>query len=656
MSSSAVQRRSSRTSVLGKRTHQSQFDTAPSPASIKSVSADPLDDNDDASPVDLGPCAKRPRTSFTPTDRNGNKENIPPLRVDLLIGSPRALRRSSTEFVTPTHSRMTLRRHVSTSNLVTPDTPTMSIAHLGLQTPPLTPSIPLPLHIRTRALLRATCNGSADIAGRIPERQFIRDFITEFIGSRPTAQAIKPVLYISGSPGCGKTALVNSILATFEVALLENNVKIVVINCMALNGLEAVWERLIEELGSPDKRRGKARSCEIVGTMLSNRTSKCIVILDEIDHVAASSQTLASLFALARNHSPTLRIIGIANTHTLTSSASALSVDGVTGVSTLHFAPYDPEQLLSILQSRLKPLTSLESPTSEAVVQRFLPAPTLSLLSRKIAAQTGDVRSLFEVLRGAIDLAVTQPPASEKDTPPVTPSHILTALKAYAPASKVTPAASSTLPSKSSTNSETVAKVRNLGLHARLSLLALLLASRRAGASLPLLSATQASPPRSPVKRSSSSPTPIPAIQASIEMTQLHAFYGAILTRGESDTFTPVSRSEFGDLAGVLETVGLVSLSASSPGRKLSRTTSFSSRGTKSLANTQPNRGITLAEGVRPDEVLRGLGIGAETKDICEEEVEGIWKRELSRIRKEARIQQPSANSINLGFDDATED
>jgi hypothetical protein len=62
-------------------------------------------------------------------------------------------------------------------------------------------------------------------------------------------------------------------------------------------------------------------------------------------------------------------------------------------------------------------------------------------------------------------------------------------------------------------------------------------------------------------------------------------------------------------------------------------------------------------EGVRPDEVLRGLGIGAETKDVCEEEVEGIWKRELAQIRKGVRAQQPSAGLTNFfGFDDATED
>jgi len=66
---------------------------------------------------------------------------------------------------------------------------------------------------------------------------------------------------------------------------------------------------------------------------------------------------------------------------------------------------------------------------------------------------------------------------------------------------------------------------------------------------------------------------------------------------------------------------------------------------------------VAITQGVRQDEVLRGLGIGAETKDICEEEVEGIWKQELSRIRKEVRSKEPNANkATDLGFDDASED
>ena len=148
------------------------------------------------------------------------------------------------------------------------------MTNLGLQTPPLTPSTSVPLHIRSRALLRATCNSSAEIAGRLPERQLITSFIATFISSGPDSRAAEPVLYISGSPGCGKTALVNSILATLRVELVENNVKVVLVNCMALNGLEAVWERLIEELGSPRKRSGKTRNNDIVEKLFAGQTSK----------------------------------------------------------------------------------------------------------------------------------------------------------------------------------------------------------------------------------------------------------------------------------------------------------------------------------------------------------------------------------------------
>ena len=292
MSSSAIQRRSTRASVLGKRSQRSQVDPPPSPASNKSLSHDPLNDDDDASTVDWSPCAKRPRTSIAPADRNGNKENIPPLRIDCLEESSRALRRSSTEFITPTRSRMRMqllllpiysltstiklvRRHASTSNLASPqDRPTLSVPSLGLQTPPPTPCTSPPLHIRTRALLRATCDSSTELAGRIPERQFIRNFLTDFIKLRSVSKVTRPVLYISGSPGCGKTALVNSILATSEAELLANNINLVSVNCMALNGLEAVWDRLVEELGFSNKRRAKTRSCEVVENLLSNRTSK----------------------------------------------------------------------------------------------------------------------------------------------------------------------------------------------------------------------------------------------------------------------------------------------------------------------------------------------------------------------------------------------
>lgn len=173
------------------------------------------------------------------------------------------------------------------------------------------------------------------------------------------------------------------------------------------------------------------------------------------------------------------------NTHILTTSSTSAMLTPSKNVQTIHFAPYTPTQLQDILQSRLSPLHSTELATE---VKKFLPPPTLMLLTKKVAALTGDVRSLFEVLRGAIDLAVApsttrnsvdeNPLNAPKAT--VTPQHILAALKAYtptAPKASTTNSIANTSPTTS--NSETVTKIRNLGLQAQLVLFIILLGSKR---------------------------------------------------------------------------------------------------------------------------------------------------------------------------------
>jgi cell division control protein 6 len=85
-------------------------------------------------------------------------------------------------------------------------------------------------------------------------------------------------LYISGSPGCGKTALVNSVLGQLNPE--SNGVKIIFINCMALNSLGALWERMFEELDaarkqkpSPSKSR-KEKGREAIVSLLSGLRTK----------------------------------------------------------------------------------------------------------------------------------------------------------------------------------------------------------------------------------------------------------------------------------------------------------------------------------------------------------------------------------------------
>jgi cell division control protein 6 len=493
-------------------------------------------------------------------------------------------------------------------------------------------------------------------------------------------------LYISGTPGTGKTALVNSVLRSLEQSEGTSDLRVISINCMALRSVDALWDRLYEELCRarapkcsirPCKAKGKQAVERALSTVIdkwyvilrlstpsqTSHLADSVLVLDELDHIASSNQTLASIFSLSEHYPSTLRVIGIANTHTLTSSLALVSSRGASSALTLHFASYSSQQLLQVLQARLSPLyDTSECPEAAEHANRFLPTATLTLLVKKVASQTGDVRALFEVLRGAIDLAVTgsKVPVADANplaTPPpiVRPDHILAALKAYLPSANTAHSSASTL---SPTSSETVSKVRNLGLQVRLALLCTLLASKRT-ATLFVSGSTNSTPTKSPMKRANST---ISQRTPGLDIAQLHTYYSSVLTRGDNDIFTPVSRSEFSDLVGMLETVGLVSSSsagsaASSPSktgrRTLGRAASFGV-----MKGAAAGQDIKLTETIRADEVLRGLGVtdGSSDGDVREEEVRAIWARECGRIARESKTKSAAGASVDKPFEEAFED
>ncbi|EPS93096.1 hypothetical protein FOMPIDRAFT_1056291 [Fomitopsis schrenkii] len=338
------------------------------------------------------------------------------------------------------------------------------------------------------------------MTGRAEERTVIESFIASFLAGEEQDHTSP---YISGSPGTGKTALVNDVLRVSRGNLEANGVRATLINCMALKSVDAVWHSLAEAI-------------------------------DE---------------------------------------------------------------------------------------------------ERKAASQTGDVRATFEVLRGAIDLAlaeVTSDNPISAPSPVVTPANILAALKAQ-------PSTSGTVLSGcglSRPASEMVEKVRGLGLHQRLALLALVLARQRADAGLTLSNPVAAGSPyktsRSPVKRTQSAAA-ASASHDNIDAAHLHALYSAILARGDSAVFTPVSRSDFADLLGLLETSGR---------KGFTRSSSFTTGSGK--GNTQE---VSFVADVRLEEVLCGLGVavsGAEVEeppvDAREEEVRAIWERERARIAREVKV------------------
>ncbi|KAG2140345.1 hypothetical protein BD769DRAFT_1694887 [Suillus cothurnatus] len=186
-------------------------------------------------------------------------------------------------------------------------------------------------------------------------------------------------------------------------------------------------------------------------------------------------------------------------------------------------------------------------------------------------------------------------------TPPfiIKPDHILAALKAYLPSSGS--GCSSSSLALSPTSNETMSKVCNLGLQVRLALLCILLASKWMEATLSLSSFTTSTPTKSPVMWAGSV---ISQRTGGLDIAQLHAYYSTVLTCADNDIFTPVSRSEFSDLTGMLETIGVM----------------VSSGVAKGAAAGQD---IKLVETIHVGEVLCGLGITnhSTVSDVHEEEV-----------------------------------
>lgn len=126
-----------------------------------------------------------------------------------------------------------------------------------------------------KALLRATCNDNdSTVAGRETEREIISKFLQPFVCDEEMQEDGPTALFISGSPGTGKTALVNSI--NRDLTKENADTAVVFVNCMTVKTLDVLWDRIIEELRSI---RGAGRSKKEKGlagvvNLLNSRDNK----------------------------------------------------------------------------------------------------------------------------------------------------------------------------------------------------------------------------------------------------------------------------------------------------------------------------------------------------------------------------------------------
>ncbi|KAG8699290.1 AAA ATPase [Ceratobasidium sp. 395] len=577
---------------------------------------------------------------------DGTDEEVEGGENEIIQKSVRLPSPTKTPFKPTPNSKKSSTKKVA--HVILPSAPLPSLVSRLQPTPPATPPTTLSLHARARALLRP---GPGEVIGREKERAILSDFLSSFAAGSTNQSgdaSQHSAAYISGAPGTGKTALVSEILR----GIATDGLRGIYVNCTGLKEESTVWARVLEE-GAFTIPKGKTSSGsekKRFETTLKTNGAKCVVVLDELDFILQTPSALSSIFSVAESAPTALRIIGISNTLTLGASGCPSTKAKAIDFLTLDMPAYTAEDIVRIVQGRLASLTSLSKPnpltpaSASPTGASLVIAPTaLSFLAKKIAAQTGDLRTAFDAVRRTIELAEREvnpfaPTPSKTNNPSAGPTnngfatmkHVLDALRGR----------------DGLAGGQAVNNARGLGMQARLVLVSILVARRRAAAGLVLLPVKSVNNlartpskaiPRTPSKTSravlQASPTKRSRAGESemYEASTLHAAYSAILT--SDGAFAPVSRSEFQDLLGVLETAGLVTVVGTTAGTTPSRGTP--SRRKNPMVGGEPFVG--LAEGVREEDVLRGLGsagVGG-TSGVKEEEAMALWERELKRSRRD---------------------
>ena len=301
-------------------------------------------------------------------------------------------------------STPTTPRHRDALAKKVPVTPRHRVGLVGKPLTPRTPRTPstpsnagLAIYNEARLLFSRSSN-PGPLVGRDQERaelvNFIKDHIDVHCGG---------CLYVSGPPGTGKSALVGEAGKKYEGSA---SFRYAYINCMSIKTVADLYSRLIESCcGDTNASQGNEVE-RLKRTFLpkSRHGSSFLVILDEIDHLLGlDGDTLCTLFEWSLEPRSALTLIGIANALDLTDRFLPRLKARNLKPQLLPFLPYDAAQIASVITSKLRGLLP-EQDGGDGNYVPFIHPTAIQFCSKKVAAQTGDLRKAFDICRRAVDL------------------------------------------------------------------------------------------------------------------------------------------------------------------------------------------------------------------------------------------------------------
>eukprot|EP01083_Nonionella_stella_P220887 789780_1 len=333
----------------------------------------------------------------------------------------------------PSSSAMTTpaagRQKVHSSSVVTPAastpvTPAASTPVTSVSTP-VTPVVSRPNRIRSSAaqlgyLLKVKQELSSselpeNMEGREEEEKIIWSFFENQLRARQSNS-----LYICGSPGTGKSALVRTIqnrISAWEKKESLPVSRIVYINAMQVTTANAIYPKILQELSpnqpelNPNKAAEKLQKMFLGRTTAKNKRKKMtIVIVDEIDGLLSSKPVvLYQLFQYPKLDNSTLLLVGIANSLNLTEKFLPRLAGRGDSPEVLIFESYSAAQLTNIITRRIRdgyPNKEILSEDEDLVP--FFDKDAVKIIAKKVASMSGDVRKSLEICRRCLSVLIDQ--------------------------------------------------------------------------------------------------------------------------------------------------------------------------------------------------------------------------------------------------------
>lgn len=223
-------------------------------------------------------------------------------------------------------------------------------------------------------------------------------------------------IYVSGTPGVGKTATVRNVIEQLSAKLTVENKGKKVFNYLEINGLKLVrpqqayqvlWKKISKTATSANNSLTYLQQYfeqdeenEEIDRKKDNKSRlPLVVLLDELDQIVTKSQSIMyNFFNWPTYEYSKLIIIAVANTMDLPERLLTNKISSRLGLSRIQFTSYSYNQLSEIIKNRLETLTTHNN-------HLLIAKDAIEFASRKVASVSGDARRSLMICIRAIEFA-----------------------------------------------------------------------------------------------------------------------------------------------------------------------------------------------------------------------------------------------------------